>query len=65
MGRYYTRKFSVSQKFISREVAEKRLQKKVDRFIAEIKKSGGSAEQDCGLADNFFKLETFVTYKRN
>jgi hypothetical protein len=64
MTRFYTRKFSVSQKFISRNIAEKRLQSKVDKFIAEIKKNGGEASQDCGLADNFFKLETFVTYNK-
>ena len=64
MTRFYTRKFSVSQKFISRSKAEKRLQTKVDKFISSIKKNGGEAFQDCGLADNFFKLETFVTYKK-
>jgi hypothetical protein len=64
MTRFYTRKFSVSQKFIARNIAEKRLQAKVDKFIAEIKKNDGEASQDCGLADNFFKLETFVTYKK-
>ena len=64
MTRFYRRKFSASQKFISRDVAEKRLQAKVDKFIAEIKKNGGEAEQDCGLGDNFFKLKTFVSYKK-
>lgn len=64
LSRYYTKKFSAAQgRKFSRDEAAARLQTKVDQFIEKIVKFGGEAEQEFGISDNFFKVETSVTYR--